>query len=273
MDRRYVTRRCFVPDSSLRTKATGAEWHALDRICAKAKLARLHGGESILFLAGKRWFSCARTRNPGRDAGISLWNKRMTFKHRQGDQDARTSMVGRKGRKCSQGRACLAGKLLRPVTGGGFGQTGRRRLRRAHVDRFFWCLGGTAVRSPGQSVVPSRNLLGGHFFSALVGVACAQWLPPFWAVCLCVPTAIAVMLLSGTVHPPGGATALIAVTGGEQIRQLGFWYAVVPCLAGAALMLAVAWSMTAAAYLWARLYGRVRVKEGETTGLHILSGR
>ena len=163
-DRRYVTKRCFVPDSSLRTKATGAERHALDRICAKAKLARLHGGESILFLAGKRWFSCARTRNPGRDAGISLWNKRMTFKHRQGDQDARTSMVGRTGRKCSQGRACLAGELLRPVTGGGFGQTGRRRLRRAHVDRFFWCLGGTAVRSPGQSVVPSTQSAGRALF-------------------------------------------------------------------------------------------------------------
>ena len=86
-------------------------------------------------------------------------------------------------------------------------------------------------------------------------------------------SAIAVMLLSGTLHPPGGATALIAVTGGEQIRQLGFWYAVVPCLAGAALMLAVAWSMTAATYLWASLYGRVHIKEGETTDLHILSGR
>ena len=104
-------------------------------------------------------------------------------------------------------------------------------------------------------------------------MACAQWLPPFWAVCLCVPTAIAVMLLSGTLHPPGGATALIAVTGGEQIRQLGFWYAVVPCLAGAVLMLAVAWSMTAAAYLWASLFGRVHIKEGETTDLHILSER
>lgn len=42
-DRGYVTKRCFVPDSSLRTKATEAEWHALDRICAKAKLARLYG--------------------------------------------------------------------------------------------------------------------------------------------------------------------------------------------------------------------------------------
>lgn len=144
------------------------------------------------------------------------------------------------------------------------------------VPMLIGSFGASAVllfAAPDSPLSRPRNLLGGHFFSALVGVACAQWLPPFWAVCLCVPTAIAVMLLSGTVHPPGGATALIAVTGGEQIRQLGFWYAVVPCLAGAALMLAVAWSMTAAAYLWARLYGRVRVKEGETTGLHILSGR
>lgn len=144
------------------------------------------------------------------------------------------------------------------------------------VPMLIGSFGASAVllfAAPDSPLSRPRNLLGGHFFSALVGVACAQWLPPFWAICLCVPTAIAVMMLSGTLHPPGGATALIAVTGGEQIRQLGFWYAVVPCLAGAALMLAVAWSMTAAAYLWARLYGRVRVKEGETTGLHILSGR
>ena len=58
----------------------------------------------------------------------------------------------------------LAGELLRPVTGGGFGQTGRRRLRRAHVDRFFWCLGGTAVRSPGQSVVPPTQSAGRALF-------------------------------------------------------------------------------------------------------------
>ena len=144
------------------------------------------------------------------------------------------------------------------------------------VPMLIGSFGASAVllfAAPDSPLSRPRNLLGGHFFSALVGVACAQWLPPFWAVCLCVPTAIAVMLLSGTLHPPGGATALIAVTGGEQIRQLGFWYAVVPCLAGAVLMLAVAWSMTAAAYLWASLFGRVHIKEGETTDLHILSER
>ena len=60
------------------------------------------------------------------------------------------------------------------------------------------------------------------------------------AACLAVSTAIAVMLMTGTLHPPGGATALIAVTGGEGIRQLGYWYALVPCLAGACIMLFIA---------------------------------
>ena len=72
--------------------------------------------------------------------------------------------------------------------------------------------------------------------------------------------------------PAGGATALIAVTGGEQIRQLGFWYAVVPCLAGAALMLAVAWAMTAVVYRWGSLHGRVIVEE-DISALHILPER
>ena len=145
------------------------------------------------------------------------------------------------------------------------------------VPMLIGSFGASAVllfAAPDSPLSRPRNLLGGHFFSALVGVACAQWLPPFWAICLCVPTAIAVMMLSGTLHPPGGATALIAVTGGEQIRQLGFWYAVVPCLAGAALMLAVAWAMTAVVYRWGNLHGRVIVgEEGDTSAPRILSER
>ena len=43
-----------------------------------------------------------------------------------------------------------------------------------------------------------------------------------------------------TLHPPGGATALIAVIGGEGIRQLGYWYVLVPCLLGAVFMLVIA---------------------------------
>lgn len=169
------------------------------------------------------------------------------------------------------GRACLAEKgasalrIGRAWLGSCFGLLLVTALDRVIVGDYgvpmlIGSFGASAVllfAAPDSPLSRPRNLLGGHFFSALVGVACAQWLPPFWAICLCVPTAIAIMLLSGTLHPPGGATALIAVTGGEQIRQLGFWYAVVPCLTGAVLMLAVAWTMSAAAYLWSNLHGRM----------------
>ncbi len=96
-----------------------------------------------------------------------------------------------------------------------------------------------AIRSP---LAQPRNLVGGHFISALVGVTCAQLLPEttWLASCIAVATAIALMHFSNTLHPPGGATALIAVTGGEPIRQLGYWYALAPCLLGALLMLAIA---------------------------------
>ncbi|WP_446425425.1 HPP family protein [Mailhella sp.] len=96
-----------------------------------------------------------------------------------------------------------------------------------------------AVNSP---LAQPRNLVGGHFLSSLVGVGFGMFLPDVtWlAACLAVATAIAVMHLSKTLHPPGGATALIAVTGGEGIRQLGWWFPFVPCLTGALIMLAVA---------------------------------
>ena len=87
-----------------------------------------------------------------------------------------------------------------------------------------------------------RNLVGGHFLSALVGVTVMQVVPEMiWlAAPLAVATAIAVMQLTDTLHPPGGATALIAVIGGEPVVSLGYLYAIVPVTVGALLMLGVA---------------------------------
>ena len=100
-------------------------------------------------------------------------------------------------------------------------------------------LPAAAIRSP---LAQPRNLVGGHFLSALVGVSCYFLFPgTLWlASCLAVATAIALMHVTKTLHPPGGATALIAVTGGEGIHQLGYLYAFVPCLLGALIMLAIA---------------------------------
>jgi CBS-domain-containing membrane protein len=96
-----------------------------------------------------------------------------------------------------------------------------------------------AVRSP---LAQPRNLLGGHIFSAFIGVTTNQWLGgnPWLAAAVAVSTAVAVMHLTRTLHPPGGATALIAVIGGESVHRLGYLYVVMPVALGACVMLIVA---------------------------------
>jgi CBS-domain-containing membrane protein len=96
-----------------------------------------------------------------------------------------------------------------------------------------------AIKSP---LAQPRNLLGGHILSALVGVACHQMFGaiPWLAAALAVSLAIVLMLATKTLHPPGGATALIAVVGGQKIHDLGFLYAFVPAGAGAVVLLLVA---------------------------------
>jgi CBS-domain-containing membrane protein len=96
-----------------------------------------------------------------------------------------------------------------------------------------------AVKSP---LAQPKNLIGGHIISGLVGMACYQLFGDvIWiASALGVSLAIVAMLLTKTLHPPGGATALIAVIGGEKVHNLGFLYALVPAGAGAIILLIVA---------------------------------
>lgn len=96
-----------------------------------------------------------------------------------------------------------------------------------------------AVRSP---LAQPRNLLGGHILSALTGVICWKLLQhlPWLAPAVAVATAIALMHATRTLHPPGGATALIAVIGSPELHRLGFWYVLVPATLGPLIMLAVA---------------------------------
>jgi len=96
-----------------------------------------------------------------------------------------------------------------------------------------------AIKSP---LAQPRNLIGGHVLSAVIGVACYQcfFFNLWFASALAVATAIAAMHATKTLHPPGGATALIAVIGSEQIHALGYLYALIPVGLGALMMLAVA---------------------------------
>lgn len=87
-----------------------------------------------------------------------------------------------------------------------------------------------------------RNLIGGHVLSAIVGVTVFVLAgnDPIVAGPMAVSVAIVVMHLTCTLHPPGGATALIAIIGGERIHSLGYRYVFFPVLVGALIMLIVA---------------------------------
>jgi CBS domain-containing membrane protein len=95
------------------------------------------------------------------------------------------------------------------------------------------------VNSP---LAQPRNLIGGHVISALIGVTVHYiipnevWLSSAFAVSL----SIVFMQITKTLHPPGGATALIANIGSEKVTSLGYMYVLSPVLTGAVILLLVA---------------------------------
>mmetsp|Transcript_23455 Transcript_23455/g.35103 ORF Transcript_23455/g.35103 Transcript_23455/m.35103 type:complete len:165 (+) Transcript_23455:1-495(+) len=107
--------------------------------------------------------------------------------------------------------------------------------------------GATAVLAyaePASPLSQPRNIVGGHMISAAVGVSVRllweatlteneKWLACGFSVAL----AINAMQLAKTVHPPAGATSLIAITGSAAVRNLGYWYVLMPAGSGALLML------------------------------------
>ncbi len=95
------------------------------------------------------------------------------------------------------------------------------------------------IQSP---LAQPRNLIGGHLVSAIVGVTVQQLAPDLIYITapLAVSLSIVFMQMTKTLHPPGGATALIAVTGSEAIKNLGYWYLLSPVLSGSLILLFVA---------------------------------
>ena len=84
-------------------------------------------------------------------------------------------------------------------------------------------------------------VLGGHIVSALIGVTAARWIEsPVVASAIAVSLSIVAMHYLNCLHPPGGATALVAVLGGSAVQEMGYGYAVTPVLANALILLSIA---------------------------------
>lgn len=96
--------------------------------------------------------------------------------------------------------------------------------------------------SPNSPMAQPRNLLLGHVISAMIGVCFYKLIPDMlWLSSgLSVATSIVAMQMTKSMHPPGGATALIANIGSEKIKQLGFLYVFFPVFSGAIVLLVFA---------------------------------
>lgn len=116
-------------------------------------------------------------------------------------------------------------------------------------DSFFLLgsFGASAVLiygAPDAHFSQPRNLIGGHVISAFVAVFLVKAFGNvlnFELLCsLSVALSVLAMHLTLTMHPPGGATALLFVIGSEQIQSLGWLYPFTPIALGVHIMLAIA---------------------------------
>ncbi len=127
------------------------------------------------------------------------------------------------------------------------------------VGRYFQSLGilspigsWTIVASMGASAVllfavphgalsQPWALMGGHLVSALVGVGVAHAFGVnSVSAALAVGLAVGAMVYLRCIHPPGGATALTAILGGNIVESLGYFYVLVPVALNVSVLLLMA---------------------------------
>jgi len=83
--------------------------------------------------------------------------------------------------------------------------------------------------APASALAQPRNVVGGHFISAALGlIAAALISPPVLAMAVGVGLAIAGMLLTDTLHPPAGANPIVVV-----LTSATWGFLLTPVLVGA----------------------------------------
>lgn len=98
--------------------------------------------------------------------------------------------------------------------------------------------GATCVLVFGFPDVPfsqPRNVVGGHLLSTLCGLVFLEISHSWWSVALAAGAAIAVMMITRTVHPPAGSNPVIV-----YLLAPGWSFLWFPTLFGAVLVVAVA---------------------------------
>lgn len=95
---------------------------------------------------------------------------------------------------------------------------------------------------PRAEFAQPRNVVGGNVISALCGVTAFKLFgnQQILAVAIALATAVLLMQMFHALHPPAGSTAVFAVIGGTAITDLGYWFVIVPILAGMVILVLAA---------------------------------
>ncbi len=97
----------------------------------------------------------------------------------------------------------------------------------------------------------------GSTLSAFVGMTVRFVVPlhlDLVAAPLAVSVAIGVMLVTRSLHPPGGATAMIAVTGPPQVLASNFWYILFPGFLSSCIFVTMAYVLNNGSRVPSRQY-------------------
>ncbi len=105
-------------------------------------------------------------------------------------------------------------------------------LHGAGLPMMVASMGATAVilfATPHSPLAQPWPVVGGHLISAFIGVTCAKLVPEMWfSAALAVALSILAMHFSRSLHPPGGASALLPVLGNNYVHSDGYHFLVAP---------------------------------------------
>lgn len=143
-------------------------------------------------------------------------------------------------------------------------------LDKAAVPLMLASMGASAVilfAAFNSPLAQPWSFVGSHLLAAAIGVSCARWVDALWlAASLSVALTLLAMLRLHCLHPPGGATALVPVLGGDSVHALGYQLVLTPVALNIVVLLLLAWIVN-------RSLGRkypYRAKRAQTGNPHSL---
>jgi len=94
---------------------------------------------------------------------------------------------------------------------------------------------------PHSPVSQPWPVVGGHIISAVIGITAYYLISnPILASSIAIGLAMLAMHYTGSMHPPGGATAVTAVIGGSTVHELGYYFVIVPVFFNSIILLSIA---------------------------------